>query len=43
MLNQIPIEQETHLVERAVNGDEAAFGEAAFLLHLPHGYPAPGC
>lgn len=35
MLNQIPIEQETHLVERAVNGDEAAFGELVEPLRKP--------
>ena len=35
MLNQIPIEQETQLVERAVNGDEAAFGELVEPLRKP--------
>jgi len=35
MLNQIPIEQETQLVERAVNGDQAAFGELVEPLRKP--------
>lgn len=35
MLNQIPIEQETLLVERAVNGDQAAFGELVEPLRKP--------
>ena len=35
MFNQIPIEQETHLVERAVNGDQAAFGELVEPLRKP--------
>jgi RNA polymerase sigma-70 factor (ECF subfamily) len=35
MLNQIPIEQETELVERAVNGDQAAFGELVEPLRKP--------
>lgn len=35
MLNQIPIEQETQLVERAVSGDEAAFVELVDPLRKP--------
>src|SRR6185295_11567031 len=35
MLNQIPIEQETQLVERAVNGDEDAFIELVDPLRKP--------
>jgi RNA polymerase sigma-70 factor, ECF subfamily len=35
MLNQIPIEQETQLVERAVNGDQDAFGELVEPLRKP--------
>ena len=35
MLNQIPIEQETQLVERAVHGDSDAFGELVEPLRRP--------
>ena len=35
MLNQIPIEQETQLVERAVHGDDDAFGELVEPLRQP--------
>jgi RNA polymerase sigma-70 factor, ECF subfamily len=35
MSNQIPIEQETQLVDRAVNGDQAAFGELVDPLRKP--------
>jgi RNA polymerase sigma-70 factor, ECF subfamily len=35
MLNQIPIEQEAQLVERAVHGDDFAFGELVEPLRKP--------
>jgi len=35
MLNQIPTEQEIQLVERALHGDEAAFGELVEPLRKP--------
>jgi RNA polymerase sigma-70 factor (ECF subfamily) len=35
MLNQIPIEQETQLVERALHGDDDAFGELVEPLRKP--------
>src|SRR5688572_30090325 len=35
MSNQIPIEQETRLVERAAHGDQAAFGELVEPLRKP--------
>ncbi len=35
MLDQLPIEQETQLVERALSGDEGAFGELVEPLRKP--------